>query len=140
PPPGARGPSMRPGPPAVPLALTTVLAPPMSPSFSRPTAAILPFSQMIVSASRIGCRRSPESKSPMSLITSLPAGAPAACGVAMALPLFRFVPPHVNRAAPADKRGRPLTLLFMAGFLFFLILLFLQKNTKYTTLFHNSPH
>ena len=55
----------------VPLALTMVVAPSVLTSLARPMAVILPFSATIVSASRIGFSRAPDSNRPMLRITSL---------------------------------------------------------------------
>jgi hypothetical protein len=55
----------------VPLASTTVVAPSVLTSLKRPIAVILPFSATIVSPSRIGFSRTPDSSSPILRITSL---------------------------------------------------------------------
>ena len=63
--------SIRPGVTVVPWASTTVVAPSMSTSFSRPIAVIFPFSATMVSASRIGFSKAPDSNNPILRITSL---------------------------------------------------------------------
>ena len=75
--------SIRPGESAVPLASIVTCAPERSKSRSLPTATMRPLSAMIVSASRIGRFRSPDSISPTLRITIFPAGPPAAVGSAM---------------------------------------------------------
>src|SRR4051812_34290055 len=63
--------SIRPGATVVPLASTIVVAPSVLTSLKRPIAVILPFSATIVSPSRIGFSRAPDSSSPILRITSL---------------------------------------------------------------------
>src|SRR5258708_6162093 len=67
---------MSPGASAEPLASIVVAAPAASRSFALPKPAIFPFRATTVSASRIGRARSPDSISPIFLMTSLPAGPP----------------------------------------------------------------
>src|ERR1700704_1410851 len=63
-----------------------VVALSVSTSLARPIAVILPFSATIVSASRIGFSRAPESNSPILRITSLPW--PVAWGASWAMDRF----------------------------------------------------
>src|SRR6266851_4579438 len=67
----------------------SIAAPPVSRFLALPMAVILPFSAMIVSPSRIGRSRSPDSISPIFRITNRPAAPPAPCASAMiAIPLI----------------------------------------------------
>ena len=99
--------SIRPGARVVPLASTMVAAPDWSRSLALPTAAILPPTATMVSASRIGRSRSPLSSRPMFLMTSFAAPPDfLASSVAMSLvPSCSLEGTLVQPPAPAKLRG-----------------------------------
>src|SRR5256885_5224483 len=99
--------SIRPGATVVPLASTMVVAPSVLTSLARPMAVILPFSAVIVSASRIGLSMAPESNRPILRITSLlgPAawGASWAMGFSFLFNAFAQAQRHLARGLTAGS-------------------------------------
>src|SRR5438270_421470 len=99
--------SIRPGATVVPLASTMVVAPSVFTSLARPMAVILPFSAVIVSASRIGLSMPPESNRPMLRITSLlgPAawGPSWAMGFSFLFNAFALAQRHLARGLTAGS-------------------------------------
>ena len=75
--------SIRPGATAQPLASITRSGLSVSTPFALPIAVRRPSTAVMVSASRIGCARSPDSSRPMLRTTSLPCMGPAAASTAI---------------------------------------------------------
>ena len=105
--------SIKPGARAVPWASIVVEAPDVSRSAWRPIAAIRPSTETTVSASRIGLAISPDKRSPMLRMTSLPVPPPdAASWCAMAFPskvrevaIADMPPPRLRRGQSQGRAG-----------------------------------